>query len=566
MSRFYGLAVAVATMVSVALPVWAQEPVSAEDKAPAAPVETTAQPPAQAQAEQVPAPAAKQPATPLAEAIKAALQARSPGITDEERNEYTATLAFYEKTGFEPLWVGADGAYNERARAAIGEMRRANEWGLNAADFPVGERSRGRVTPASLGSAESRSASLELDMTFASLKYGRYARGGRITAPVEQLSSYLDRRPQLLKPAAVLDGLVAAEQPDAYLRGLHPQHEQFKRLRERYLVALSRSGGRLNQEAKTLRANMEQWRWMPENLGDMYIWNNIPDFTQRVIKDGEVIRKANIVVGQIGKETPIFTRNLKKITFRPQWKVPDSIKVRELLPSLQRGGGLMTKWALEVRTKDGQLVNWRKMKWDDVDIREYDVIQPNGPMSVMGKVKFSFPNQHTVFMHDTAGRDAYMLHQPRRTYSHGCMRLEKPLELAKIVLREDKGWDPARVLTEVNNGVPNNEIAIDKKIPIHMTYFTAIVNDDGRLSTFPDVYGHERRITLALDGRWNEIEKGKDHLAPVELSEARSEMADDGPRRKRGFDQDDYSRDMGGWRGVNRTRSVFDALFGGNDD
>ena len=348
------------------------------------------------------------------------------------------------------------------------------------------------------------------------LKYGRYARGGRIVNPSEQLSSYLDRRPQFVAPKAILDGIAAADEPDAYLRGLNPAHPQFEKLRQKYLALLGR-GKKNSAEAKRLLANMEEWRWMPADMGSVYIWNNLPDFTQRVVKDGKTVREVRIVAGETGKQTPIFTRSLKKITFRPTWIVPNSIKVRELWPSLLHGGGLMRQWQLEVRTKDGKLVDWRRIDWAKTNILEYDVIQPNGPKTVLGKVKFSFPSQHTVFMHDTRAEDKWMFNVARRTYSHGCMRVADPVGLAKVALKEDKGWTAAQVDNALNNGPLNNEIAIEHKIPVHMTYFTAIVGEDGQLHTFPDVYGHERRITLALEGKWNRIEKGRDHLAPVEL-------------------------------------------------
>ena len=198
--------------------------------------------------------------------------------------------------------------------------------------------------------------------------------------------------------------------------------------------------------------------------------------------------------------------------------MPESIKVRELWPSLLRGGGLMREWDLEIRTKDGgQLVDWRRLDWTKTDIREYDVIQPNGPKSVMGKVKFSFPNQHTVFMHDTLPRDKYMFNAAQRTYSHGCMRVRNPMRLAEILLREDQDWDAARVAEAFNTGPLNNEVALEHRIPVHTTYFTAMVDDHGRLQTFPDVYGHEKRIVQALEGKWDQIVRGRDHLAPVEL-------------------------------------------------
>lgn len=468
-----------------------------------------------------------------AHALLNALAVLPAGSSDEEKNERAALASFYESRGYAPLWLASPAGFNAKAAAIAGEIKRARDWGLDARDFPL---------PAGIGAASAATslpedrAAEEIKVSLAVLKYGRYARGGRIIDPPEQLSSYLDRRPQLLKPLAILDGIAAAEEPDAFLRGLNPKHPQFERLRQKYLALAGRNKAQ-SAEAKRLLANMEEWRWMPDDLGEVYVWNNIPEFTQRVMKDGKVVMKEAIVTGQISKETPIFSRPLRKITFKPTWIVPDSIKVREILPNLISGGGsLMRQWDLEV-LKDGQPVNWHKIKWSETDIRTYEVIQPHGPKSVMGRAKFSFPSQHTVFMHDAAEGERWMFRSPKRTYSHGCMRVQNPVGLAEVLLREDKGWDAAKVKESLDKGGNNNEIPIEHRIMVHMTYFTALVDDDGKLTTFPDVYGHERRITLALEGKWNQIEKGRNHLAPVELNEANLH-----PRHHRNADENYYEQ------------------------
>ncbi len=480
--------------------------------------------------------AAEAPIPPEAEALHKALTALAPGETDEERNERAALLSFYEARNYAPLWLAPDGGSTPKASLLMAEIQHAGQWGLDPRDF----RLPAEVGIKAASAAPEAAAAAEIEISLAVLKYGRYARGGRIVNPSEQLSSYLDRRPQLLNPKTILDGVAAASEPDVYLRGLHPSHPQFEKLRRKYLLLLDH-GKQKSAEAKQLLANMEEWRWMPADMGGLYIWNNLPDFTQRVVKDGKIVREVRIVAGETGKQTPIFTRPLKKITFRPTWIVPDSIKVRELWPSLLRGGGLMRQWQLEVRTKEGQPVDWRKINWAKTNILQFDVIQPNGPKTVLGKVKFSFPSQHTVFMHDTRAEDKWMFKVAQRTYSHGCMRVADPIGLAKIALKEDKGWSAAQVDDALHKGPLNNEIAIDRRIPVHMTYFTAMVGDDGELHTFPDAYGHERRITLALEGKWDRIQKGRDHLAPVELDLAsahhRHDVEDetDGPRRPRRY-------------------------------
>jgi L,D-transpeptidase YcbB len=494
---------------------------------------------------------------PGADALRMALTARFAGDTDEERSEHAALLAFYEARGFAPLWLTEAGAPTPKAALVAEEISHAGEWGLEPKDFLLPSRLDATKAAATDASGPNAAAADEIAISRAVLKYGRYARGGRIINPAAQLSSYLDRRPQLLKPQAILEGIAAADAPDAYLRGLNPAHPQFDKLRQKYLNLLSQKKQK-SAEVRKLLVNMEEWRWMPADMGEVYVWNNIPDFTQRVVQNGKTVRQAHIVAGERDKQTPIFSRPMRKIVFRPTWIVPDSIKVREVWPSLLRGGGLLREWALEVRTKEGQPVNWHRIDWSTADIRTYEVIQPNGPKSVMGKVKFSFPNQHTVFMHDTLPRDKWMFNASRRTYSHGCMRVADPIGLAKVVLRADKGWDPARVVEAVNTGPLNNEIAIEHRIMVHMTYFTAFVDDDGKLHTFPDVYGHEQRIALALAGKWNQIAKGRDHLAPVELE------LSDAPRRR---PAEDDAGDLYAWRQHNAgaARGFLDNIFGRDD-
>jgi len=544
-----GIAVAALAVASLAAaPLWAEQPGDAQGVTPAANAPTS---PETQPREAQPAPASETLLTPEAVALRAALAALDTGETDEERNEHAALVSFYEARSYAPLWLAPSGGLMPKAAQLVAEIKRAEEWGLDARDFAV-------------PSEPERGATAELRLSLAVLKYGRYARGGRIIFPAEQLSSYLDRRPQLLKPRSILDGIAAADAPDAYLCGLNPQHPQFEQLRQKYLALIARGTGErasakprpLSGEAKRLRANMEQWRWMPADMGEVYVWNNVPEFLQRVVKNGEVLRAERIVAGEIGKQTPIFTRPMRRITFKPQWKVPESIKVREIWPSLARGGSVMRDWGLELYTKDGQRLDWRKMDWARTDIREYDVIQPNGGWSVMGKVKFSFPNQHTVFMHDTLDRDKYMFNAAQRTYSHGCMRVNNPMGLAEVLLREDKGWDAAHVLEVFKNGPANNEIPIEHKIPVHTTYFTAWVSDDGKLHTVPDVYGHERRITQALDGKWDQIVRGRDHLAPVELNLAGA--------AQRGSLEDGTSELPGPSRSKHKDRSgsLLDAILG----
>ena len=451
--------------------------------------------------------------TPLSLAIRALLKQTPGGLAPREAEERVVLAAFYAARSDKPLWI-ADGQYNKRALSAWNEMSQAADWGLSPTDFALPQ-------PLVTASPENQQAVAEVALSVTALKYARYARGGRIMHPAVDLSSYLDRGPQLLDPTATMTALASAEDSGTYLRSLHPQHPQFERLRQRYLslqagVKPNKKGVRtVSAEAKRLLANMEQWRWMPSDMGDFYVWNNIPEYTLRVFHDGQMVHTERIVAGLINKQTPIFSRPMRKIVFRPKWKIPESIKVREIWPSLVRSGGsgLMAQFGLRIETKEGQPVPISSVDWAKADIRNYEVIQPPGPHGILGNIKFNFPNPHTVYMHDT--QDKHLFAATQRTYSHGCMRVRNPAKLAEVLLSVDKGWDGTKIAELIQAGPLDNAVAIDRKIPVHITYFTAWIGDDGKLTTFRDVYGHERRITLALDGRWSEIDKGRDHLAPV---------------------------------------------------
>ncbi|MGQ0457260.1 MAG: L,D-transpeptidase family protein [Hyphomicrobium sp.] len=441
----------------------------------------------------------------LPDGVRDALSKIVTASTDAERADSAAAIAFYEKRAFQPMWVTDAGA-TEKAKAIASELADAASYGLDPRLLAVPDLT-------------SAPAELEARLTLSALAYARHARGGRIPDPAGMLNSNLDRKPQLIAASVVLDGLAAAAEPNVYIRGLQPKHPQFEKLRQAYLAALPkpRSDGQpapLNAAAKRLRANMEMWRWMWDDLGRLHVFNNIPEFMQRVYLDGAVIRSEKIVAGRVDKQSSIFSRPLKYVVLRPQWRVPESIMVHELWPSLLRGGGYMRQYGLNITTKSGEPRDWRAIDWSKDDIRNYHVWQPPGPKSVLGYVKFSFPSQHTIFMHDTP--DKWMFRSAQRTLSHGCLRVQKPMELAEIILREDKGWDAAKVAELSRSGPLNNEIEMTTKIPIHLAYFTAWVEDDGRMRAFPDIYGHERRVTQALDGQWDKIDKGRDHLAPVQ--------------------------------------------------
>jgi len=256
---------------------------------------------------------------------------------------------------------------------------------------------------------------------------------------------------------------------------------------------------------------MEAWRWMPDDLGQLHIFVNVPEFLVRVIKDGTIIHEERIVSGGPETQTPIFSDMMRTVVFQPDWKVPESIKINELLPKLRAGSNPIEGQGLVIK-RNGRTIDAWDVDWGSADIRNYYIYQPPGDANVLGVVKFLFPNKHSVYLHDTPSKRLF--NEKVRTFSHGCMRVRNPVRLAEVIMSEDKGWDADQVRELVTSGPEDNDIALDKPIPVHVTYFTNWVTESGELKTFGDVYGHEQRIKLGLEGRWGEIVKNRDHLLP----------------------------------------------------
>jgi murein L,D-transpeptidase YcbB/YkuD len=473
----------------------------------------------------------------LAPEINAALSPAGARPSGTERDDRAALAKFYESRQFEPAWVTPAGV-SPAGRAIMAELGKADDWGLEASAFRL---PKAPTDGAQVSRAERANFDVALGLTV--LKYARHARGGRMDPTA--LSKYIDRKPPLADPAKVIEEAAKADQPDAYLRSLHPQHPQFERLRQKYLAA--KAGGQpLTQAdtaapsgakkdaapdaplAKRLLVNMEEWRWMPVSLGDFYVWVNVPEFTLRVVKNGQVVHTERVVAGKPDTPTPIFSQNMEQVIFHPNWGVPESIKKADVLPSLIRGSTrIFTFYHLKIQ-RGGRDVDPSTVDWSTADIRQFHVYQPPGENNVLGNIKFRFPNKHDVYMHDTPQKQLF--NADVRAFSHGCMRVRNPQKLAELLLAEDQGWPAQRTASAFATGAPqNNQVNLGRKIPVHITYFTAAVSDDGKLKLFPDVYNHESKIALGMEGKAHLIPKEK---APVTAEPGLAESRGPGYAKK----------------------------------
>lgn len=254
--------------------------------------------------------------------------------------------------------------------------------------------------------------------------------------------------------------------------------------------------------ADQLLANMEAWRWMPDDLGATHVEVNLPEQVFRFVRDGNVIHSERVIIGKMETATPLFSDTMETIVFQPTWGVPNSIKINELLPDLRAGNGLRNGLRMKLGNRD--IDPW-DVDWNRADITKYLVYQPSGDDNALGDVKFLFPNTHAVYMHDTPNRRLFG--SQTRMFSHGCVRVKNPMRFAELLLEADRGMLPKDVRRIASDGPEDNKIRLNSTIPVHIIYFTARVSEDGKVVTAPDLYGHEKRITLALQGQFSKIKK-----------------------------------------------------------
>ena len=438
------------------------------------------------------------PANPVVAAIRLKLQ--DPAMRAGANSDDLAALeAYYGALSGSPSWITGMG-FSAKAQALIAEIEKARDWGLDPGAFDMPASSELPAT------AEAQAVA-ELKLALAALKYARFARGGRLTPA--RVSPLFDQRPELRDPNTVLVELAQASDPGLYLRALHPRNEQFEGLRQALIKAIAKAKARGSKPERDpavqrLIVNMERWRWLPSHLGAYYVWNNIPAFTTRVVKDGKSIYVEKSIVGQVKYATPIFSAHMNSIVFNPDWTVPETIMIEDLQPRLRQrapNGGpdlsVLRNNQLSVSLQ-GRAIDPASVDWNRANIRSYTFTQEPGPTNVLGVLKFNFPNRHAIYMHDTLQPELFR--QNVRTLSHGCIRVNQPDRLATLLLAADKGWSAARVKDLIARG-RNNAVALNRSVPVHLTYFTVAFDGVGQMRTSSDVYGLDKKMAAALFGK-----------------------------------------------------------------
>lgn len=235
----------------------------------------------------------------------------------------------------------------------------------------------------------------------------------------------------------------------------------------------------ISERIKQILVNIERARWMPAEKDSDYLFVNIPEFMLHAYEQGQHAFDMPVIVGKEGSSTVIFNGKLRYVVFAPYWNVPENIVKNEILPKMKKDPYYLESQNMEI-TKNGVIPTIR---------------QKPGPSNSLGQIKFLFPNNFNIYLHDTPNKELFS--QTRRNFSHGCIRVSDPPKLAEFLLRNQEGYDYLKI-TELMNGLEEKWVTLKQSVPVFITYFTAWVDREGKMNFRKDIYGHDQKMTDKL--------------------------------------------------------------------
>ncbi|GGH80419.1 murein L,D-transpeptidase YcbB/YkuD [Filimonas zeae] len=236
----------------------------------------------------------------------------------------------------------------------------------------------------------------------------------------------------------------------------------------------------LQQRIQQIMINMERMRWLPSGKDSDYIIVNIPEYKLHVFEKGKQAFDMNVIVGTEGNSTVIFNGKLKYVVFAPYWNVPSSIVRKEIVPGMNRNSNYLDRQNMEITGHEGGLPVVR---------------QKPGPKNSLGLVKFLFPNNYNIYLHDTPNRELFS--RTNRSFSHGCIRIQEPAKMAQYLLADQPEWTTEKIDSAMN-GSKEKWVTVANPVSVFICYLTAWVDDNGKLNFRKDIYGHDAKMAEKL--------------------------------------------------------------------
>ena len=301
----------------------------------------------------------------------------------------------------------------------------------------------------------------------------------------------------------VVDAATPTEMYDAALEAA------VKRFQERHRMTADGAIGKatidaLNVTAKArveqVRANLERARWVIGGLHDTFVLVNLPAFKAYYIRDGRNVWEARTQIGREARQTPTFRADMRYLVFNPDWTVPPTILANDVIGGMKKGQNTVKKKGLTIYDRQGRVVDPASIDWAAASPGRfpYTLRQPPGEDNALGRVKFIFPNEHSIFLHDTPSRELFRA--DARTFSSGCIRIENPLEFAEWLLRDQDDWSMDKIERVVKEG-DSETVLLRRPLPVLIVYWTVSVGASGDLRFARDVYHRDAPLIRALNAR-----------------------------------------------------------------
>ena len=396
-------------------------------------------------------------------------------VLGAERSD-SAVRAFYSARGGEPVWVNGR-APASAATVALGAFARAPEHGFDPEKYGASSlRSRAeKLRESNLqGASPNDLARFELDLTRGLIALGRDVSMGR-----QNIAARL---------AAVIDEGDFSAWPD----DVRPAYPQYAALQKVLAAMVAQNPAPAPDRLHAIRLNMDRWRRLPDP-GPRYVLVNIPKYHMFVHDNGRVVLDSKVIVGKPGDETPVFSSDMTQVVMSPYWNIPESIAEGETVPSIIRNPSYLSRNGIEVlRRTDGSVerVDPESVDWNNPsETSGLSLRQRPGPGNALGHVKFLLPNKYSVYLHDTPTENLFS--RSGRAFSHGCVRVEQPVELAKYVLADQPEWTEEAIKKAMLGGV-EKAVKLRQPLPVHIVYMTVWVDEAGNPQFLPDVYRRDK--------------------------------------------------------------------------
>lgn len=259
----------------------------------------------------------------------------------------------------------------------------------------------------------------------------------------------------------------------------------------------------VEEHIRQIKVNMERWRMLPHDFGRRYILVNIPNFELGVVEDDQILMTMRVVVGRTSRRTPVFSGTMTYMELNPYWHIPPTIAREDILENIWKDPEYLLKTNIRVFKNwkaQAPEINPDSIDWSQITAKNlsFKLRQEPGPSNALGRIKFMFPNKFDVYLHDTPARALFK--KTKRSSSSGCIRVEKPIELAEYLLRDDPKWTHEEILAAINSN-KRQVVLIREPIAVHVLYRTAWVDEDDTIHFRDDIYGRDKMLDEALNER-----------------------------------------------------------------